>query len=197
MIPLLLYHRLRKMAAKTHIYNDMRTDGNATRRQIDPYELLANAVIELAVQDYRMLRSGRIPTVNEETQLNMKKKFEVRMLLEQKEAVIKFFKSKWYSDLTNLSASVLLERLNSEPRKHWKPSRQYVVVSAERLKEEIDRRKLGITMLSRITKIRSSYFTNIVKRRRVIIPEKRALKICAGLGIPEDEFILRKWSDKE
>lgn len=82
------------MAAKTHIYNDMRTDGNATRRKIDPYELLANAVIELAVQDYRMLRSGRIPTVSEETQLNMKKKFKVRMLLEQKEAVVKFFKSK-------------------------------------------------------------------------------------------------------
>lgn len=178
------------MTAKTHIYNGMRTDGNATRRQIDPYELLANAVIELAVQDYRMLRSGRIPTVNEETQLNMKKKFEVRMLLEQKEAVVKFFK-------TNLPANVLLERLNSEPMKHWKPSRQYVVVSAERLKEEIDRRKLGITMLSRITKIGCSYFTNIVEMRKVIIPEKRALKICAGLGIPEDEFILRKWSDKE
>ena len=185
------------MTAKTHIYNDMRTDGNATRRQIDPYELLANAVIELAVRDYRMLRSGRIPTVNEETQLNMKKKVEARMLLKQKEAVIKFFKSKWYADLTNLPANVLLERLNSEPMKHWKPSRQYVVVSAERLKEEIDRRKLGITMLSRITKIRSRDFTNIVEMRRVIIPEKRALKICAGFGIPEDEFILRKWGDKE
>jgi hypothetical protein len=77
-----------------------------------------------------MLRSGRIPTVSEETQLNMKKKFEVRMLLEQKEAIVEFFKSKWYTDLTNLSASVLLERLNSEPMKHWKPSKQYVVVSA-------------------------------------------------------------------
>ena len=185
------------MATKTHIYNDMRTDGNATRRQIDPYELLANAVIELAVQDYRMLRSGRIPTVSEETQLNMKKKFEVRMLLQQKEAVIKFFKSKWYADLTNLSASVLLERLNSEPRKHWKPSRQYVVVSAERLKEEIDRRMLGVSMLFRLTKVKGDYYKSIVNTKKVIIPKKRALKICAGLGIPEDEFILRKWSDKE
>ena len=123
------------MTAKNYRYNVMRTDGNATRRQIDPYELLANAVIELAVQDYRMLRSGRIPTVNEETQLNMEKKFEARMLLKQKEAVVKFFKSKWYADLTNLPANVLLERLNSEPMKHWKPSKQYVVVSAERLKE--------------------------------------------------------------
>ena len=185
------------MATKTHIYNDMRTEGNITKRQIDPYELLANAIIELAVQDYRMLRSGRIPTVSEETQLNMKKKFEVRMLLEQKEAVIKFFKSKWYADLTNLPANVLLERLNSEPVKHWKPSRQYVAISAERLKEEIEKRMLGITMLNRITKIRCRHFTNIVEMRKVIIPEERALKICNGLGIPEDEFILRKWSDKE
>lgn len=185
------------MATNTHIYNDMRADGNATRRQIDPYELLANAVVELAVQDYRLLRSGRIPTVSEETQLNMKKKFEVRMLLEQKEAVIKFFKSKWYSDLTNLSASVLLERLNSEPMKHWKPSKQYVVVSAERLKEEIDRRKLGVSMLFRLTKVKGNYYTSIVNTKKVIIPKKRALKICAGLGIPEDEFILREWSDKE
>ena len=185
------------MATKTHIYNDMRTEGNATERQIDPYELLANAVIELAVQDYRMLRSGRIPTVNEETQLNMKKKFELRMLLHQKEAVIKFFKSKWYADLTNLPANVLLERLNNEPVKRWKPSSEFVVVSAERLKEEIERRMLGVTMLYRITKVKGNYFTSIVNTKNVIIPKKRALKICNGLGIPEDEFILRKWSDKE
>lgn len=185
------------MTAKTHIYNDMRTDGNATRRQIDPYELLANAVIELAVRDYRMLRSGRIPTVNEETQLNMEKKFEARMLLKQKEAVVKFFKSKWYADLTNLPANVLLERLNSEPMKHWKPSIQYVVVSAERLKEEIDRRKLGVSMLFRLTKVKGDYYKSIVNTKNVIIPKKRALKICAGLGIPEDEFILREWSDQE
>lgn len=177
--------------------NDMRTDGNATRRQIDPYELLANAVIELAVRDYRMLRSGRIPTVNEETQLNMEKKFEAKMLLEQKEAVVEFFKSKRYADLTNLPANVLLERLNSEPVKHWKPSRQYVVVSAERLKEEIDRRMLGVSMLFRLTKVKGYYYTSIVNTKKVIIPKKRALKICAGLGIPEDEFILREWSDKE
>lgn len=164
------------MTAKTHIYNDMRTDGNATRRQIDPYELLANAVIELAVRDYRMLRSGRIPTVNEETQLNMEKKFEARMLLKQKEAVIKFFKSKWYADLTNLPANVLLERLNSEPMKHWKPSIQYVVVSAERLKEEIDRRKLDVSMLFRLTKVKGYCYTSIVNTKKVIIPKKRALK---------------------
>lgn len=185
------------MATKTHIYNDMRTDGNATRRQIEPYELLANAVIELAVQDYRMLRSGRIPTVSEETQLNMEKKFEFRMLLQQKEKVIKFFNSKWYADLTNLPANVLLERLNSEPMKHWKPAVEYVVVSAERLKEEIDRRMLDVSMLFRLTKVKGNYYESIVNTKKVIIPKKRALKICAGLGIPEDEFILRKWSAKE
>lgn len=185
------------MTAKNFRYNVMRTDGNATRRQIDPYELLANAVIELAVRDYRMLRSGRIPTVNEETQLNMEKKFEARMLLKQKEAVVKFFKSKWYATLTNLPANVLLERLNSEPMKHWKPSIQYVVVSAERLKEEIDRRKLGVSMLFRLTKVKGNHYKSIVNTKKVIIPKKRALKICAGLGIPEDEFILREWGDKE
>lgn len=185
------------MATKNHIYNDMSTEGNVTRRQIDPYELLANAVIELAVQDYRMLRSGRIPTVSEETQLNMKKKFELKTILQQKEAVIKFFKSKWYADLTSLPANVLLERLNSESVRHWKPANEYVVVSAERLKEEIDRRMLGIGMLYRMTKVKGDYFNSIVNTKKVIIPVKRALKICNGLGIPEDEFILRKWGDKE
>lgn len=183
------------MATKTHIYNDMRTEGSITKQQIDPYELLANAVIVQAVSDYRMLRSGRIPTVSEEIQLNMKKKFEVRMLLEQKEAVIKFFKSKWYADLTNLQSNVLVERLNSEPVRHWKPANEYVVVSAERLKEEIDRRMLGIGMLYRMTKVKGDYFNSIVNTKKVIIPKKRALKICSGLGIPEDEFILVR-SDK-
>ena len=92
---------------------------------------------------------------------------------------------------------MLLERLNSEPMKHWKPSIQYVVVSAERLKEEIDRRKLGVSMLFRLTKVKGNYYTSIVNTKKVIIPKKRALKICNGLGIPEDEFILRKWGDKE
>ena len=185
------------MATKNHIYNDMRTEGNVTKRQIDPYELLANAIIEFAVQDYRMLRSGRIPTVNEETQLNMKKKFEVKTILQQKEAVVKFFKSKWYADLTSLPANVLLERLNSEPVRHWKPSNEYVVVSAERLKDEIERRMLGNSMLYRLTKVKGDYFVSIVNTKKVIIPKKRAMKIVDGLGIPENEFILRKWSDKE
>lgn len=184
------------MATKTHIYNDMSTEGNVTRRQIEPYELLANAVIVQAVSDYRMLRSGRIPTVSEETQLNMKKKFEIRMLLEQKEAVIKFFKSKWYADLTNLQSNVLLERLNSEPITRWKPASEYVEVNPDRLKEEIERRMLGVTMLYRITRVKGDYFRSILNGK-VIIPLKRAMKIVNGLGIPEDEFILRKWSDKE
>lgn len=185
------------MATKNHIYNDMSTEGNVTRRQIEPYELLANAVIEFAVQDYRMLRSGRIPTISEETQLNMKKKFEVKMLLQQKEAVVKFFKSKWYADLTSLPANVLLERLNSEPVRHWKPANEYVVVSAERLKEEIDRRMLGIGMLYRLTRVKGDYFHSIVNTKNVIVPVKRAMKIVNGLGILKDEFILQKWSDKE
>lgn len=185
------------MATKNHIYNDMRTESNVTRRQIEPYELLANAVIELAVQDYRMLRSGRIPTVNEETQLNMKKKFEVKTILQQKEAVVKFFKSKWYADLTSLPANVLLEHLNSEPVRHWKPSSEYVVVSAERLEEEIDRRMLGIGMLYRLTRVKGDYFHSIVNTKKVIVPVKRAMKIVNGLGITENEFILQKWSDKE
>ena len=184
------------MATKNHIYNDMSTEGNVTRRQIEPYELLANAIIELAVQDYRMLRSGRIPAVSEETQLNMKKNVEIRMLLEQKEAIVNFFKSKWYADLTNLPSNVLLERLNSEPVKHWKPAKEYVVVSAERLKEEIDRRMLGIGMLYRMTKVKGDYFNGIVNTKKAIILVKRALKICNGLGIPENEFILRR-IDKE
>ena len=74
------------MATKTHIYNDMRTEGNITKRQIEPYELLANAVIELAVQDYRMLRSGRIPTVSEETRYQI---FQIKMVCRFNELISK------------------------------------------------------------------------------------------------------------
>jgi len=185
------------MTTKTHVYNDTRTEGSTTRRQIDPYEVLANAIIVQAVQDYRLLRSGRIPTVTEEVQLNMKKKFELKTLIEQREAVVRFFKSRWYADLTNLSADVLMERLNDERVKRWNPSRNFVVVSAERLMDEIERRMLGVTMLERITGIKGDYFTSIVKTKKVVIPRIRAMKIADGLGIPKHEFILRKWGDKE
>ena len=184
------------MNTKRKVYNDMSTNLNITRKQIDPYEILANAIILQAVQDYRMLRSGKIPTVTEEQQLNMKQENVFKTIASQKQSVIKFFQSTWYADLTKLSGQVLLERLNSEPITRWKPASEYVEVNPDRLKEEIERRMLGVTMLYRITRVKGDYFRSILNGK-VIIPLKRAMKIVNGLGIPEDEFILRKWSDKE
>ena len=181
------------MATKVHIYNDMRTEGNPTSRQVDPYEDLANAIVVRAVDDYRLLRSGRIPTVSEEEQVNMEPERIIKKVLEQKQQIIKFFKSAWYADLTEVSGTYLLDKLNEEAVKRWKPRKHYVIVSSLRLKEEIERRMLGITFLNRLTKVKGKQIRSIVESRKVIIPEERALKICAGLGIPENEFIYMEW----
>ena len=171
---------------------DLKTNACGTRHNRDPYEDLANAIIMQAVNDYRMLQSGRIPTISEEQQLNMKPESVIKTVYSQKEQLVKFFKSTWYADLTNVSATYLLERLNAEPYRHWKPTHKYVEVSAERLEREIKKRNLGVSMLYKLTGVKGDYFVSIVKSKRVIIPVNRAKKIMNGLGISEREFIVRK-----
>lgn len=41
------------------------------QRSIDPYEELANAIVIQAINDYKAVKSGRIPTITEEEQINM------------------------------------------------------------------------------------------------------------------------------
>ena len=171
---------------------DLKTNACGTRHNRDPYEDLANAIIMQAVNDYRMLLSGRIPTISEEQQLNMKPESVIKTVYSQKEQLVKFFKSTWYADLTTVSATYLLERLNAEPYHYWKPTHRYVEVSAERLEREIKKRNLGNSMLYKLTGVKSDYFVSIVKSRRVIIPINRAKKIMNGLGIPEREFMVRR-----
>ena len=171
---------------------DLKTNACGTRHNRDPYEDLANAIIMQAVTDYRALRSGRIPTISEEQQLNMKPESVIKTVHAQKEKLIKFFLSKWYSTLTNVSADYMLERLDAEPYHHWKPTHRYFEVNAERLDWEIKKRNLGVAMLYRLTGVKGDYFVSIVRAKRVIIPVNRAKKIMNGLGIPEKEFIVRK-----
>ena len=96
------------------------------RKNVEPYEELANGIVLQAVDDYKALKCGRIPTITEEQQLNMKKSMELNIIADQKKEIINFFNSKWFSILTTLKPKVLIDYLNSLPYKHWKPTFQYV-----------------------------------------------------------------------
>lgn len=177
---------------KESVYNATRTEGESTRRQIDPYEILANAIIERAVMDYRELRNGRIPTISEEDQLNLKREEVIDKIAKQKREIVNFFHSTWFGILTKLNPSYLLERLNSERRKPWKPTSKHVEVSPERLWREIRKRNLSYEKLERLTKVKGDYFFRILTRGKTIIPLRRAKKIAHGLRIAEREFIVRE-----
>lgn len=64
-------------------------------RSIDPYENLANAVVQQAIVDYRHLWDRDIDD-------------------RDKKKIIKFFRSGWFVILTNVDPDWLIERLEKE-----------------------------------------------------------------------------------
>ena len=88
---------------------------------LENYQELANAVIELAVKDYRKLSKGYQRTVQERNRVRKK---DTRKELEYKMRGIKrkitdienFFTSKWFSELTTISGEMIVDRLRKECR---------------------------------------------------------------------------------
>lgn len=88
---------------------------------VEQYQELANAIIELAVRDYRKLAIGYHRVTK---QRNRARKKETRKELEYKMRGIKrkitdietFFTSKWFSELTELNGEFIIDRLRKEYR---------------------------------------------------------------------------------
>lgn len=177
---------------KDSIYNATRHVGDFSRRTIDPYEDLAIGIIERAVMDYRELRNGRNPIISEEDQLNLKWEENVDKIAKQKRQIEIFFHSTWFGILTKIKPEYLLNRLDSERRTPWKPTRQHVEVSPERLWQEIKKRNLSYQRLEKLTGVKGDYYFRILTRGKNIVPLKRAQKISKGLRIPLKELIIRR-----
>lgn len=160
------------------------------RAQIHPYELLANAIIEQAVNDYRASRSGRVYTASEKDQLNMSQDEVDEKIMAQKKELARFFTSKWCAMLTKADTEWLFEKLRKEHHRPWKPHYKYVKVSAERLKEEIDRQNLSYNKLEQLTGVKGDYIFKIF-RGKVIIPVKRLKKLAKGLGVAKSELAVK------
>lgn len=68
----------------------------------DPYENLANAIVMQAVYDYRAcLRRLRCHPKNKDAQI-------------EKEELLSFFHSDWYTTLTSIPADYLIDKLDQE-----------------------------------------------------------------------------------
>ncbi len=69
---------------------------------IPPYENLANAIVLLAVKDYRkaLSRCRRHP--------------EKDSYKQDKKSIERFFRSSWFSVLTNINPEMLIRKLNAE-----------------------------------------------------------------------------------
>lgn len=86
---------------------------------MEPYEALANAIIELAAKDYRKLaiayhrairKRKRVRNVKEREKLDYQKRSIKRQITE----IEKFFRSKWFSELTSISGEMVILRLREE-----------------------------------------------------------------------------------
>ena len=69
-----------------------------------PYENLANAIILMAVKDYRSALKKLKKRPNYETAKIMKNEVE------------RFFRSDWYRELTSVDGNILIKKLKSEVR---------------------------------------------------------------------------------
>ena len=165
-------------------------------KTIHPYELLANAIVEQAVDDYRASRDGRVYTVSEEDQLNMSQDEVDKRVLAQKKELARFFSSDWCSMLTRVNPEWMFEKLRREHHRPWKPTHRYVKVNAKRLQEEIDKQKLSYNKLEHLTGVKGDYIFRIL-RGRVIIPLKRLKKLAKGLGIEERELVVKYITRRE
>lgn len=72
---------------------------------IDPYEELANAIVLMAVKDYRKIL------------IKLKKHPYNKGALYTKEEIERFFASNWYSSLTKVDSKILMDKLNQEVMK--------------------------------------------------------------------------------
>lgn len=160
------------------------------RAQIHPLELLANAIVLRAVDYYRLLRSGRVPTMTEEDQLNAKQSDIDKKLAAQKLEIQRFFGSKWYSTLSKVDGKWMFEKLRQERSKPWKPTHKYVEVNREKLQQIINEKELSYNRLYHLTGVKGEYFYRIFCGK-TIIPLKRFRKIANGLKVEPDELAIR------
>ena len=71
---------------------------------LDPYEELANAIVEQAAKDYREMRRKLKKNPNDMTARG------------QMGEVVKFFHSRWFGILTDANPDFILEQLKEENR---------------------------------------------------------------------------------
>ena len=71
---------------------------------LDPYEELANAIVEQAAKDYREMRRKLRKNPNDMTARG------------QMGEVVKFFHSRWFGILTDANPDYILEQLKEENR---------------------------------------------------------------------------------
>ena len=69
---------------------------------MDPYQNLANAIVLQAARDYRSAMQ------------RLRKNPHNREAKEEKESLLRFFHSRWYSCLTDVNPEYLIERLEKE-----------------------------------------------------------------------------------
>ena len=86
---------------------------------LEPHEELANAIIELAVKDYRKLAIGYHRTIRKRKRVrNVKERerldYQKRSIRRQITELEKFFRSKWFSELTSVSGEMVISRLREE-----------------------------------------------------------------------------------
>ena len=150
-------------------------------RQVSPYEELANAIVLQAVEDYKAVRAGRIPTISEEDQVNLKPDIVIKRLIAEKKDLIRFFKSKDFSIYTDLNPQFLLEKLDSMKIARWKPRFIYVEWDAELCKQELVKQNMSYSDISRLTKIRSNIISNCLRKK--FVKQSIAKKMEEALGV--------------
>lgn len=163
------------------------------QRSIDPYEELANAIVIQAINDYKAVKSGRIPTITEEEQINMSAEDVMLKLHAVKQEIIKFINSEWFSTLTDLNATAVIEKLQKTKTPKWKPRLKYVQFDYEKCELIAKEQELTYKDMVKLTGISGKILFNMFKRKRKYIKHTTAEKIEAALGLEQGNLVLGEY----
>ena len=162
------------------------------RRGLDPYEELANAIVIQAVDDYKSLKSGRIPYVSEETQVNMNKEDVYKIIFTEKQKILKFFKSKWYATLTTLKPDVLIQRLETAKYHKWKPRYEYANFNCKYFQQLCKEHGYGIAFICKSAKISHDVIFKLGRYKKRMVRLATIQKIEKALNLESGSLILEE-----
>ena len=162
------------------------------QKSIHPLEDLAAAIVLRAVEDYKLIKKGRIPTKSEEEQINMESNEVAALLYSEKKDIIDFFHSPVFGLYTRIDPGKLLKSLDERKYNKWTPRFEYLRLKIKRLETEI--KKDGIEEVCKVTGHKQGWLEKLLKKDGRFVKASSIRQLEKKLSLRKNTLV---YSDKQ